>query len=82
MAITVVAFLVGCAPGLMACETIPTDRLAFRDAGQCRSELPALIASYRDRRADLPVVMGKCRYLMDDPEQAPNLREYRRQLLS
>lgn len=64
----VVAFMVRCAQNLLICDDLYTGHLQFASVEQCRSELPQLI-----EEADTPqsVVMGKCRYLLVEPERYP-----------
>jgi hypothetical protein len=62
--IHVFAFLVGCAPNLIACEQIPTNGLEWAAMPDCRAELPRLVRRNEDR--GYPVIMARCQYVLDD----------------
>ncbi|HEX2257649.1 MAG TPA: hypothetical protein VHG92_13310 [Afifellaceae bacterium] len=66
--IHVFAFLVGCAPNLMACEQIPTNGLEWNAMTECQAELNGLVRQHS--RQGYPVVMAKCHYVMDGPSGA------------
>lgn len=59
----VFAFLVGCAPNLIACEQIPTNGLEWAAMPECRAELPQLVRRHEDQ--GVPVVLAKCHYVLD-----------------
>ena len=61
--IHVFAFLVGCAPNLIACEQIPTNGLEWDTVPDCQAELSGLV---RKHSGDgYPVVMARCHYVME-----------------
>lgn len=64
--IHVAVFLVRCGQNLLICDDLYTEDLHFVSMEHCRSELPHLV-----EEADTPasVVMGKCRYLLIEPDQ-------------
>lgn len=63
--IHVAVFLVRCAQNLLICDDLYTEDLHFASMDQCRSELPQLIEEEDRPRS---VVMGKCRYLLVEPD--------------
>jgi hypothetical protein len=66
--IHVFAFLVGCAPNLMACEQIPTTGLEWNTIPECQAEIRGLVREHSNDRYQ--VVMAKCHYVMDSPANA------------
>ena len=70
-AILVVAFLVRCGQNLLICDDLYTEDLRFASMEHCRHELPLLIDE-ADTAAS--VVMGKCRYLLIEPDRPSTAR--------
>ena len=64
MELVVVAFLVTCSDDYLHCQTLDTDRFAWRDPQRCNSEITRLISDYR--RDGYGHVMGKCRIVIPD----------------
>ena len=69
--IRVVAFLVRCTENLLFCQDIDTDHLRFADPEACRQRLPALIQAAQRTGASRTVVMGRCRYVVEEAVLAP-----------
>lgn len=72
--IKVVAYLVSCTQSLLLCDDISTEHLRFTDAGECRTRLPAIIHDEQERVGPNLVVMGRCRYVVDDPRSIDSLQ--------
>jgi hypothetical protein len=64
--IKVVAALVRCAADLLICDDIDTNRLRFTDAENCRNALPAIISELQRSGPRDEVVMGRCRFMVDN----------------
>jgi hypothetical protein len=65
--IHVFAFLVGCAPNLLACEQIPTYGMEWDAMPACEAELQGLVREHSN--GGYHVVMAKCHYVMDGPSK-------------
>jgi hypothetical protein len=63
--IHIFAFLVACAPGLLACEQISTHGMEWNTMPECEAELQSLVR--RHSGDGNSVVMAKCQYVMDGP---------------
>src|SRR5262245_34799873 len=66
--IKIVAALVRCSADLLLCNDIDTSALHFADVAECTSRLPALIEELQRGGTKGTVVMGRCRFQLD---QAP-----------
>jgi len=70
--IRVVIHLVRCTQSLLICDDINTDHIRFRDAAHCESQLPALIEIATRQGPPKSVVMGRCRFVLEQPAPPPN----------
>jgi hypothetical protein len=69
--ITVVAVLVRCTQGLLLCEDVGRADTSFADIEACTRRLPAIIEDIRRDSGLGLVVMGRCRFLLEDGGRQP-----------
>jgi hypothetical protein len=69
--IKVVAVLVKCTQSLLLCEDIDTSTQRFTDIEHCTQLLPQLMAGAREEVGPRWVVMGKCKFQLNDNRRAP-----------
>jgi hypothetical protein len=69
--ITIVAVLVRCTQGLLLCEDVGRADTSFADMEACSKKLPSIIEDVRRDSGFGDVVMGRCRFLLEDVGRKP-----------
>jgi hypothetical protein len=70
--IKIVAVLVKCTQSLLLCEDIDTSTQRFADIEHCTQRLPQLMDGVREEVGPTWVVMGKCKFQLNDNRRTPH----------